>query len=43
MSVHPAVLIAIVLIAIVVSVLLFSWIVRWLKRIFRPRARASLA
>jgi hypothetical protein len=38
MSVHPA-----VLIAIVVSVLLFSWIVRWLKRIFRPRARASLA
>jgi hypothetical protein len=43
MSVHPAVLIAIVLIAIVVSVLLFSWIVRWFKRIFRPRARASLA
>jgi hypothetical protein len=43
MSVHPAVLIAIVLIAIVVSVLLFSGIVRWLKRIFRPRARASLA
>ena len=43
MTFHPAVLIAIVLIAVAVSVIFFSWIVRWLKRIFGPRARPSLA
>jgi Domain of unknown function (DUF4126) len=43
MTVHPAVLIAIVLIAVAVSVVLFSWIVRWLKRVFGGRASASLA
>jgi hypothetical protein len=43
MTVHPAVLIAIVLIAVAVSVVLFSWIVRWLKRVFGRRASASLA
>lgn len=43
MTVHPAVLIAIVLIAVTVSVVLFSWIVRWLKRIFGRRAGTSLA
>jgi hypothetical protein len=43
MTVHPAVLIAIVLIAVAVSVVLFSWIVRRLKRVFGRRASASLA
>ncbi len=38
MAVHPAVLCVIVLIAVIVSVLLFRWIWRALKRIFGMRA-----
>lgn len=43
MTVHPAVLIAIVLIAVAVSLVLFTWIVRWLKRLFDRHASASVA
>lgn len=40
MSVHPLVLLAIALAAVVLSILLFRWIWRSMKRIFRPRPRA---
>jgi Domain of unknown function (DUF4126) len=43
MTVHPAILIAIVLIAVGISAVLFSWIVRWVKRIFNRHPSASLA
>ena len=43
MTVHPAVLIAIVLIAVIASVLLVHWIVRWLRSAFRRRTSASMA
>jgi hypothetical protein len=43
MTVHPAVLIGIVLIAVGISILLFSWIVRWIKRSFGRRVSPSLA
>jgi len=39
LSVHPVILLAIALVAAVVSVLLFRWIWRSMKRIFRPRSR----
>jgi uncharacterized membrane protein len=42
MSVHPIVILAIVLAAVVLSALLFRWIFRALKRLFRPAA-VSLA
>ncbi|HEY3936116.1 MAG TPA: DUF4126 domain-containing protein [Bryobacteraceae bacterium] len=42
MSVHPIVILAIVLAAVVLSALLFRWIFRALKRLFRP-ATVSLA
>jgi hypothetical protein len=40
MAVHPLVWIAIVLIAVVFSVLIVRWILRGLKRLFRPTAPA---
>jgi uncharacterized membrane protein len=40
MSVHPVVFLAIALAAVVLSVLLFRWIWRSMKRIFRPRSKA---
>jgi Domain of unknown function (DUF4126) len=43
MTVHPAVLVGIVLIAVIVSVVLVHWIVRWLKGAFRRRTSASIA
>jgi hypothetical protein len=43
MTVHPAVLIAIVLIAVIGSIVLVRWIVRWLKGAFRRRTSASVA
>lgn len=43
MTIHPAVLIAIVLIAVIASIVLFHWIVRSLRRSFRQRVRASAA
>ncbi|MFL6352611.1 MAG: DUF4126 domain-containing protein [Bryobacteraceae bacterium] len=43
MTVHPAVLIAIVLIAVIASVVLVHWIVRWLRSAFRRRTSASMA
>lgn len=43
MALHPVVIIAIVVIAVVVSTLVFRWIWRALKRMFRPRSTASLA
>jgi hypothetical protein len=42
MSVHPMVIFVIVLVAVVLSALLFRWIFRALKRLFRPAA-VSLA
>jgi uncharacterized membrane protein len=42
MSVHPTVIFVIVLVAVVLSALLFRWIFRALKRLFRPAA-VSLA
>jgi hypothetical protein len=35
MAVHPAILIGIVLIAVIISILLFRWVIRSLKRLFR--------
>jgi Domain of unknown function (DUF4126) len=43
MTIHPAVLIGIVVIAVIVSVVLVHWIVRWLKGAFRRRTSASIA
>lgn len=43
MSVHPLILLAIALVAVALSVLLFRWIWRSMKRIFRPRSRALAA
>jgi Domain of unknown function (DUF4126) len=43
MTIHPSVLIGIVLIAVIVSVVLVHWIVRWLKGAFRRRISASIA
>ncbi|HSU61349.1 MAG TPA: DUF4126 domain-containing protein [Bryobacteraceae bacterium] len=43
MSVHPVVLFAIALAAVALSLLLFRWIWRSLKRIFRPRSSIAAA
>ncbi len=43
MALHPVVIIAIVVAAVAVSALVFRWIVRALKRMFRPRSTTSLA
>ena len=43
MAVQPVVMIAVVLIAVLLSVLVFRWIFRALRKMFRPRASASLA
>lgn len=43
MTVHPAILIAIVSVAVIISAVLVHWIVRWLKSAFGPRANASVA
>ncbi len=42
MAVHPAVLIGIVCIAVIVSVLLFRWVLHSLKRLFHRRPAPSL-
>ena len=42
MAVHPAVLIAVVLIAVCLSVLFFRWVLRSLRRIFRRPQAESL-
>ncbi len=42
MAVHPAVLIAIVLVAVIISVLLFRWVLHSLKRLFHRRPAPSL-
>ncbi len=42
MAVHPVVLIGIVLVAVVVSILLFRWVIRSLKRLFERRAAAPV-
>jgi hypothetical protein len=43
MAVHPIVIFVIVLVAVALSVLVFRWIFRALRRLFRPQAAASLA
>jgi Domain of unknown function (DUF4126) len=43
MAIHPAVLVAIVLVALVVSVLLFRWLLRSFKRIFSRRPAPSMS
>ncbi len=43
MALHPIVIIAIVAVAVVLSVVLLRWILRALRRVFRPRSTASLA
>ena len=43
MAVHPVVLIGIVLLAVTVSILLFRWVFRSLKRVFNRRPAASLS
>ncbi len=42
MAVHPAILIAVVLVSVFLSVLLFRWVLRSLKRVFR-RAAPSIS
>jgi uncharacterized membrane protein len=42
MAVHPIVVIGIVLIAVILSVLLFRWVLRGLKRVFQRRPATSL-
>ena len=42
MAVHPVVLIGIVLVAVVVSILLFRWVIRSLKRLFQRRTAAPV-
>lgn len=43
MALHPIMIIAIVVVAVVLSLVLFRWIWRALRRMFRPRSTASLA
>jgi hypothetical protein len=43
MSFHPVVIFGIVLVVVVITLLLFRYIFRALKRMFAPRSRASLA
>ncbi len=43
MALHPVAIIVIVVVAVVLSALLFRWILRALKRMFRPRSTTSLA
>ncbi len=42
MAIHPAVLIGIVILAVILSVLLFRWVLRALRRVFNRRPAASL-
>jgi hypothetical protein len=42
MAVHPAVLIGIVLVAVILSILLFRWVIRSLKRLFQRRTAAPV-
>jgi len=42
MAVHPAVLIGIVLVAVILSILLFRWVIRSLKRLFQRRTTAPV-
>jgi uncharacterized membrane protein len=41
MSLHPVVLIGIVLFAVVISILLVRWVWRWMRRLFAPRPLAQ--
>ena len=43
MAIHPVVLIGIVLIAVTISVLLFRWVLRSLKRVFHRRPAPTLS
>jgi hypothetical protein len=43
MAVHPVVILVAVLTALVISVLVFRWIYKGLKRLFRPQAAAAPA
>ncbi len=43
MSFHPVVIFGIVLVAVVITLLLFRYVLRALKRLFAPRSRTSLA
>jgi len=43
MGFHPAVLCIIVLAAVAISILIIHWIVRWFRRLFRPRSSPSPA